>query len=64
MLSSKTGRSLNMAGHYPGGHKRSKRVVTQSERTLSFVYPKFDTSVRGIRTTRSERPDSGESRAL
>jgi hypothetical protein len=64
MLSSKTGRSLNMAGHYPGGHKRSKRVVTQSERTVSFVYPKFGTSARRVRTTRSEGPDGGESRAL
>jgi hypothetical protein len=64
MLSSKTGRSLNMAGHYPGGPKRSKRVVTQSERTLSFVYPKFDTSTRRVGTTRSEGPNGGDSRAL
>jgi hypothetical protein len=38
MLSSKTGLSLNMAGHYPGGHKKkSASAVTHSERSL--VYP-------------------------
>jgi hypothetical protein len=38
MLSSKTGLSLNMAGHYPGGHKKkSARALTPSERSL--VYP-------------------------
>ena len=41
MLSSKTGLSLNMAGHYPGGRKRPDKEATQYQRTGSFVYPKI-----------------------
>jgi hypothetical protein len=39
MLSSKTGLSLNMAGHYPGGSKRSGNVGAQPGRPAGWVYP-------------------------
>jgi hypothetical protein len=55
MLSSKTGLSLNMAGHHPGGHKRPDRAVAQSERTASF-YPK-------VRYLGSAHPDRSERKA-
>ena len=40
MLSSKTGLSLNMAGHYPGGHKKKGSVSSGgSRRSAGMVYP-------------------------
>lgn len=56
MLSSKTRLSLNMAGHYPGGHKRPDGAVTQSDRTTSFVYPK-------VRYLGPSHPDRSERKA-
>jgi len=34
MLSSKTGLSLNMAGHYPGGHKQKQRSDRAAPRAV------------------------------
>ena len=39
MLSGKTGLSLNMAGHYPGGHKKKGSNSGGSQRTAGMVYP-------------------------
>jgi hypothetical protein len=56
MLSSKTGLSLNMAGHYPGGRKNPDRAVRQPERATSFVYPK-------VRYLGPAHPDRSERKA-
>lgn len=39
MLSSKTGLSLNMAGHYPGGHKKKGLDGGPVRRSAGMVYP-------------------------
>jgi hypothetical protein len=39
MLSSKTGLSLNMAGHYPGGHKNTRSHSGGSRGSAGLVYP-------------------------
>jgi hypothetical protein len=39
MLSSKTGLSLNMAGHYPGGHKKQGSDIGGSRSNAGIAYP-------------------------